>query len=72
MVGINSFDVIPTASREGPQTPLLDTVMSFDATYDEGANPTLQRFCKELSRISGHTVAFDGFGPSENPLVAIT
>lgn len=69
VVGKNSFDVIPTASGDGPQTPLLDTVMSFDATDDEGAYPTLRRFCEELSRKSGHTVVFGGFGPSENRLL---
>jgi hypothetical protein len=69
VVGKNSFDVIPTASSDGPQSPLLDTVMCFDATIDEGAYPTLRRFCEELSLKSGHTVVFGGFGPSENRLL---
>jgi hypothetical protein len=69
VVGKNSFDVIPTASGDGPQTPLLDTVMSFNASFDEGAYPTLRRFCEELSRKTGHTVVFGGFGPSENRLL---
>jgi len=69
VVSKNSFDVIPTASGDGPQTPLLDTVMSFDATDDVGAYPTLRRFCEELSRKTGHTVVFGGFGPSENRLL---
>lgn len=68
-VGTNSFDVAPTASSDGPQTPLLDTVLSFDAEFEEGAYPTLRRFCKELSRKTGHTVVFGGFGPSENRLL---
>ena len=69
VVGTNSFDVIPVASGDGPQAPLLDTVMSFDAAFDEGACPTLRRFCEELSRKTGHTVVFGGFGPSENRLL---
>ena len=69
VVSKNSFDVIPTASGDGPQTPLLDTVMSFDATDDVGAYPTLRNFCEELSRKTGHTVVFGGFGPSENRLL---
>lgn len=64
------FDVIPTGASDGPQTPLLDTVMSFDATADVGAYPTFRRFCEELSRKSGHTVVFGGTGsPSENGLL---
>lgn len=70
VVSKNSFDVIPTASGEGPQTPLLDTVMSFDATDDGDAYPTLRKFCEELSRKTGHRVVFGGTGsPSENRLL---
>lgn len=70
VVSQNSFDVIPTASGDGPQTPLLDTVMNFDATDDVGAYPTLRKFCEELSRKTGHTVVFGGTGsPSENRLL---
>lgn len=69
VVSQTSFDVIPTASGAGPQTPLFDTVMSFDATEDVGAYPTLRRFCEELSRKTGHTVMFRGTGsPSDNRL----
>jgi len=64
-----AFDIIPTGSSDGPQTPLLDTMMSFDASADVGAYPTLRRFCEELSRKTGHTVVFGGFGPSENRLL---
>jgi len=65
-----SFDVIPTASADGPQTPLLDTVMSFDATDDAGAYPRLRRFCEALSLKAGYTVVFGGTGsPSENRLL---
>jgi hypothetical protein len=64
-----AFDIIPTGSSDGPQTPLLDTEMSFDASADVGAYPTLRRFCEELSRETGHTVVFGGFGPSENRLL---
>lgn len=44
VVSKTSFDVIPTASGDGPQTPLLDTVMSFDATDDVGALPDAPQF----------------------------
>ena len=64
-----AFDIIPTGSSDGPQSPLLDTMMSFDASADVGAYPTLRRFCEELSRKTGHTVVFGGFGPSENRLL---
>ena len=70
VVSKNSFDVIATASGDGPQTPLLDTVMSFDASDEVGAYPTLRKFCEELSRKTGHTVVFGGTGsPSENRLL---
>jgi len=70
VVSEKSFDVVPTGSSDGPQTPLLDTVMSFDATADVGAYLTLRRFCEELSRKTGHTVVFGGTGsPSENRLL---
>jgi hypothetical protein len=69
-VGKNSFDVIPTASSDGPQTPLLDTVMSFDSPEDSAAYPVLRKFCEELSRKTGHTIIFGGTGsPSENGLL---
>jgi hypothetical protein len=55
VVGKNSFDVIPTASGDGSQTPLLDTVLSFDATDDGDAYPTLRKFCEELSRNWPHS-----------------
>src|SRR5580704_4167538 len=70
VVSKNSFDVIPTASGEGPQTPLLDTVMSFDGTDDGDAYPTFRKFCEELSRKTGRRVVFGGTGsPSENRLL---
>lgn len=62
VVSKNLFDVVPTASGDGPQIPLLDTVMSFDATVDVGAYPTLYKFCEKLSRKSGQTVVFGGTG----------
>jgi hypothetical protein len=44
--------------------------MSFDATDDVGVYPTLDKFCEELSRKTGHTVVFGGTGsPSENRLL---
>jgi hypothetical protein len=63
------FDIVATAAGDGPQTPLLDTVMSFDATDAVSATITLRRFCEELSRKGGHTVVFGGTGsPSSNRL----
>jgi hypothetical protein len=62
-----SFDVDATAAGDGPQTPLLDTVMDFDATEDDSAAVTLNKFCEELSRRSGETVVF-GSPPSANRL----
>lgn len=68
-VNDESFDIVPTAAADGPQAPLLDTVMSFDATDAAIAPVTLRRFCEELSRQSGQTVVFGGTGsPSENRL----
>ena len=59
-----SFDIVP--SSDGPQTALLDTVMSFDATDGLSAPVTLRRFFEKLSRQSGQTVVFGGTGsPSE-------
>jgi hypothetical protein len=68
-VNHESFDIVPTAAADGAQTPLLDTVMSFDATDADGAPVTLRRFCEELSRQSGQGIVFGGTGsPSENRL----
>lgn len=68
-VNEKSFDVVPTGAADGRQTPLLDTVMSFDATDADSAPVTLRRFCEELSRQSGQTVVFVGTGsPSQNRL----
>lgn len=70
VVGDNLFDVVPTASADGPQIPLLDIVMSFDTSEESKAYPALRKFCEELSRESGQTVVFGGTGsPSENRLV---
>jgi hypothetical protein len=69
-VNNESFDIVPTAAADGPQTPLLDTVMSFDATDADSAPVSLRRFCEELSRQSGQAIVFGGTGsPSENRLV---
>lgn len=58
VVSQDSFDVVPTASAVGPQTPLLDTVMSFDASDDVDAYATLDRFCGNLSRKTGQNIGF--------------
>ena len=68
-VNRESFDIVPTAAADGPQTPLLDTVMGFDATDADNAPATLRKFCEKLSVQSGPTVVFGGTGsPSENRL----
>jgi hypothetical protein len=53
-----SFDVVATAAGDGPQTPLLDTVMSFDAKDSDSADSSLEAFCEALSRASGESVGF--------------
>src|SRR5713101_5656365 len=53
-----SFDIVP--SSDGPQTALLDTVMSFDATDGLSAPVTLRRFCEKLSRQRGRRNSQDG------------
>jgi hypothetical protein len=61
-VNHGSFDIVPTGAADGPQTPRLDTVMSFDATDAVSAPVTLRRLCEELSRQSGQAVVFGGTG----------
>ncbi len=50
-----SFDIVPTAAADGPQTPLLDTVMDF-ATTDSVSASSLEAFCEELTRQSGQSI----------------
>jgi hypothetical protein len=52
------LDVVPTGTARGRQVPLLDTEMSFDEPGVATASVTLERFCDELSRQSGHKVVF--------------
>ncbi len=52
------FAVVPTAAGDGPQTPILDTMMSFNATGSVNIDSSLRAFCDELSRQSGQTVEF--------------
>jgi hypothetical protein len=52
------FDVVPTAAGDGPQNPILDTMMSFNATDSVNIGSSLQAFCDELTRQSGQTVEF--------------
>jgi hypothetical protein len=51
-----SFDIVPTSAANGPQKPILDTLMSFDATETVSAPKSLEKFCDELTRASGETV----------------
>jgi hypothetical protein len=51
-----SFDIVPTSAANGPQKPILDTLMSFDATDTVSAPVSLGKFCDELTRTSGETV----------------
>jgi hypothetical protein len=63
------FDVVPTAAADGPQEPILDTVMSFDATETDDFMVTLRRFCEELASRGGQAIEFWGFfQPGSNPL----
>jgi hypothetical protein len=57
-VNHESFDIVPTAAADGPQKPILDTVMSFDSTAATSAYPSFEAFCEELSRRSGQPVEF--------------
>jgi hypothetical protein len=52
------FAVVPTAAGDGPQTPILDTMMSFNVTNSVNINSSLRAFCDELTRQSGQTVEF--------------
>ena len=64
---IDWFDIIPVAAGDGPQTPLLDTVMSFDASPSDNTFVTMRRFAKELSAASGQKVICNGSGnPVDN------
>jgi hypothetical protein len=50
------FDVVPTAAAGGPQTPILDTPMNFDATESVNANSNLWAFFEELRRQTGQPI----------------
>jgi hypothetical protein len=64
------FDVVPTAAGDGPQKPILDTVMSFDTGDTVDATINLRNFCEELSRLSGQSIVLGGTGsPSSNRLL---
>ena len=65
--GDKSFDVVGIGAGDGPQTPLLDTIMSFEGLEEDNANTTLEKFCAELSRRSGRVVVFAA-PPSANRL----
>lgn len=63
------FDVVPTAAADGPQEPILDTVMSFDARKNDTAKETLRTFCEELTARNGQIIEFWGsFQPGSGPL----
>jgi hypothetical protein len=55
-VNHESFDIVPTAAADGPQTPLLDTVMDLDTTNSVSAYSSLQAFCQELTLRSGQSI----------------
>lgn len=65
--GDKSFDVVGIAAGDGPQTPLLDRSIIFDAIDEDNANTTMEKFCAELSRRSGRMVVFSA-PPSGNRL----
>jgi hypothetical protein len=53
-----SFDIVPTSAANGPQKPILDTLMNFDTTVTDSAPESLRKFGEELTRASGETVIF--------------
>lgn len=64
------FDVVPIAAADGPQKPILDTIMSFESSASTRADLSLTEFCEELSRRSGQSVLFFGFGGIASNLLA--
>jgi len=61
------FDIVAGATTDGPQTPLLDTIMNFDATTADNTYVTMQRFAKELAAASAQEVVCDGTAnPTDN------
>ncbi len=60
--GNGGFDVVGIAAGDGLQKPILDTVVSFDATSSVSAWETVSAFCAELTRRSGQPVDFWGYG----------
>ena len=63
--GNGGFDVVGIAAGDGLQKPILDTVVSFDATSSVSAWETVSAFCAELTRRSGQPVDFWGSGEPE-------
>lgn len=63
-----SFDIVPTAAGDGPQKPILDTLMSFDTTDTDSAPESLNKFCEELTRTSGQRVVLS-LPPSANRIL---
>jgi len=63
-----SFDIAPTAAGDGPQKPILDTLMSFDTTDTDSAPESLNKFCEELTRTSGQRVVLS-LPPSANRIL---
>src|SRR5271163_85634 len=53
-----SFDIVPASAANGPQKPILDTLMSFDTADSDSAPESLRKFGEELTRASGETVLF--------------
>jgi hypothetical protein len=43
------FDVVPTAAAEGPEKPILDTLVGSDAIPPQASELSLQVFCEELA-----------------------
>jgi hypothetical protein len=60
------FDVVPTGTAEGPQKPILDTLMRFD-TNDSDVTHSIEAFCEALSRATGHSVEFLDFSVERSP-----
>jgi hypothetical protein len=61
------FDVVPTAAADGPEKPILDTLVGFDATPPTATEFSLQVFCKELALRSRQPIDYHDFSPGRMP-----
>jgi hypothetical protein len=55
------FDVVPTAAAEGPEKPILDTLVGFEATSLRFTKLSLDVFCDELTLRSRQPIKYWDF-----------